>query len=611
MDEILHKIKSPDDLKKLNTAELKTLCGEIREFLIDSVSKTGGHLASNLGIVELTVALHTVFDVPNDKIIFDVGHQAYVHKILTGRADKFNTLRQFQGISGFPKTSESKYDIFNTGHSSTSISAALGIARGRDLDGDNYNVISVFGDGALTGGMMYEAMNDAGHSKTPLILILNDNEMSISRNVGAVAKHLQLLRLSPFYFRSKHAVEIFLKNLPLIGSPITGFLKQIKRFFRRLVIPTTIFEDMGFIYMGPVDGHDIEAVMQCLEYAKEENRPVFVHIQTKKGKGYTPAESNPQKFHGISPFDKATGQTKSGGETYSDRFGSTLVKLAEENKKIIAVTGAMPNGTGLEQFRKKYKKRFFDVGIAEQHGVTFSAGLATAGYTPVIPLYSSFLQRAYDQTLHDVCLQNLHVVFPVDRAGIVGADGETHQGIYDISYLSHIPNMTLLSPASLDQLEYMLDFAINKFNAPIAIRYPRGGTSSESIPKDFVLGQAQKIKDGTDITIVATGRMVKTAEDIADLTDKSVEILAMPTIKPLDEKAIIKSVQKTGFVITLEDNVKIGGMGSMIATLLKENNIQCKFKIFAFPDKPITHGTISELDEYYGLDAKSIALQID
>lgn len=611
MDEILHKIKSPDDLKKLNTVELKTLCGEIREFLIDSVSKTGGHLASNLGIVELTVALHTVFNVPTDKIIFDVGHQSYVHKILTGRADDFDTLRQFQGMSGFPKTSESKYDIFNTGHSSTSISAALGIARGRDLDGDKYNVISVFGDGALTGGMMYEAMNDAGHSKTPLILILNDNEMSISKNVGAVAKHLQSLRLSPFYFRSKHAVEIFLKKLPLIGNPITEFLKQIKRFFRRLVIPTTIFEDMGFIYMGPVDGHDIEAIIQCLEYVKEENRPVFVHIQTKKGKGYAPAESNPQKFHGISPFDKSTGQTKSGGETYSDRFGSTLVKLAEQNKKIVAVTGAMPNGTGLEQFRKKYKKRFFDVGIAEQHGVTFSAGLATAGYTPVIPLYSSFLQRAYDQTLHDVCLQNLHVVFPIDRAGIVGADGETHQGVYDISYLSHIPNMTLLSPASLDQLEYMLDFAINKFDSPIAIRYPRGGTSSENVPKDFVLGQAQKIRDGSDITIIATGRMVKTAEDIADLTEKSVEILAMPTIKPLDEKSIIKSAEKTGFVITLEDNVKIGGMGSMIASLLEENNIQCKFKIFAFPDTPITQGTISELDEYYGLDAKSIASQID
>ena len=610
MNKLLDKIKSPDDLKKHDMDELVMLCHEIREFLIDSVSETGGHLASNLGIVELTVALHTVFDVPKDKIIFDVGHQSYVHKILTGRKDNFGTLRRFHGMSGFPKRSESDCDVFNTGHSSTSISAALGLARGRDLDGDDYNVIAVFGDGALTGGMMYEAMNDAGHSKTPLILILNDNAMSISKNVGAVSRHLRKLRMSPVYFRSKHVVESFLKKIPLLGKPVVTLIKQIKRFFRRLVIPTTIFDDMGFTYMGPVNGHDIKSIMQCFEYVKDEKKPVFIHVQTKKGKGYAPAENNPQKFHGISAFDKKTGETKKSSETYSSRFGSVMVRLAEKNDKLIAITGAMPNGTGLDEFQKRFKNRFFDVGIAEQHGVTLSAGLAASGYIPVIPLYSSFLQRAYDQTLHDVCLQNLHVVFPIDRAGIVGADGETHQGIYDISYLSHMPNMTILSPATLDQLETMLNFAVNSFDAPIAIRYPRGGTEAKDVPADFTLGKAQLLQSGRDVTIIATGRMVKRAQEVAALAGKSVEILALPTIKPLDEAAVIACAMKTKHVITIEDNVKTGGMGSMIATLLKEKQVDSKFRIFAFPDEPVTHGSIDELDKLYGLDAISIVSKI-
>ena len=533
-----------------------------------------------------------------------------MHKILTGRKDNFGTLRRFHGMSGFPKRSESDCDVFNTGHSSTSISAALGLARGRDLDGDDYNVIAVFGDGALTGGMMYEAMNDAGHSKTPLILILNDNAMSISKNVGAVSRHLRKLRMSPVYFRSKHAVESFLKKIPLLGKPVVTLIKQIKRFFRRLVIPTTIFDDMGFTYMGPVDGHDIKSIMQCFEYVKDEKKPVFIHVQTKKGKGYAPAENNPQKFHGISAFDKKTGETKKSSETYSSRFGSVMVRLAEKNDKLIAITGAMPNGTGLDEFQKRFKNRFFDVGIAEQHGVTLSAGLAASGYTPVIPLYSSFLQRAYDQTLHDVCLQNLHVVFPIDRAGIVGADGETHQGIYDISYLSHMPNMTILSPATLDQLETMLNFAVNSFDAPIAIRYPRGGTEAKDVPADFTLGKAQLLQSGRDVTIIATGRMVKRAQEVAALAGKSVEILALPTIKPLDEAAVIASAMKTRHVITIEDNVKTGGMGSMIATLLKEKQVDSKFRIFAFPDEPVTHGSIDELDKLYGLDAISIVSKI-
>ncbi len=610
MYKLLDKIKSPNDLKQLNIDELKLLCEEIREFLIDSVSETGGHLASNLGIVELTVALHTVFNVPEDKIIFDVGHQSYVHKILTGRKEGFKTLRQFGGMSGFPKRSESDCDSFNTGHSSTSISAALGIARGRDLSGDNYNVISVFGDGALTGGMMYEAMNDAGHTKTPLILILNDNAMSISKNVGAVSKHLRQLRISTFYFKSKHAVENFLKKIPLLGKPTANLLKQIKRFFRRLVIPTTIFDDMGFIYMGPADGHDVKSLIQCLEYAKDEKRPVLLHIHTKKGNGYAPAENNPSKFHGISAFDKATGKTKETGETYSDRFGLAMIKQGEKNSKVVAITGAMPNGTGLYKFSNKFKNRFFDVGIAEQHGVTLSAGFAVSGYIPVIPLYSSFLQRAYDQTLHDVCLQNLHVVFPIDRAGIVGSDGETHQGIYDISYLSHMPNMTILSPSTLDQLENMLDYAINIHQGPIAIRYPRGSVQAEGIGGDFIPGKAEILRQGTDVTIIATGRMVKRAQEVCAIINKSAEMIALPTIKPLDETAIITSAKKTGNVITIEDNVKIGGMGSMIATLLKEKDIKCKMNIFAFPDCPVTHGSIDELDKLYGLDANTIASKI-
>ncbi len=610
MGKFLDKVNSPEDLKQFNIDELNALCREIREFLIDSVSKTGGHLASNLGIVELTVALHTVFDAPRDKIIFDVGHQSYVHKILTGRRNGFRTLRQFGGMSGFPKRSESEYDVFNTGHSSTSISAALGLARGRDLSGDNYNVIAVFGDGALTGGMMYEAMNDAGHSKTPLILILNDNTMSISRNVGSVSRHLRSLRMSPFYFRSKHAVENFLKKIPIGGFAAANVLKQLKRFVRRLVIPTTLFDDMGFIYMGPVDGHDLKSVLQCLEYAKEEKKPVFIHMHTKKGKGYAPAENNPQKFHGIPSFDKATGHTRDGKESYSARFGKALLRIAEKNDRVIAITGAMPNGTGIDEFGKKFKNRFFDVGIAEQHGVTLAAGLAASGYVPVIPLYSSFLQRAYDQVLHDVCLQNLHVVFPIDRAGIVGADGETHQGVYDISYLSHMPNMTILSPATLDQLEGMLDFAVNRFNAPIAIRYPRGSCEAEDLSADFTLGRAQLVKRGRDITIIATGRMVRRAQEAAKLARKSVEIIAMPSIKPLDEAAVIAAAMKTGNIITIEDNVKTGGMGSMIGVLLKEKNVDCKFRILAFPDKPITHGSIDDLDRLYGLDAKTIARKI-
>lgn len=613
MENRLRNINSPKDLKKLNTDELNELCGEIREFLVDKVSKTGGHLASNLGVVELTVAIHKVFDIPHDKIIFDVGHQAYVHKILTGRQKGFDTLRQFGGMSGFPKVSESECDFFNTGHSSTSISAALGIARGRDLDKTDCNVIAVFGDGALTGGMMYEAMNDAGHSKTPLILILNDNVMSISKNVGAVAKHLRRLRTTPAYFRSKHIVEYILLHTPLIGKPLFRFLRYIKRSIRSMVIPTSMFDGLGFHYIGPVDGHDLNTLIPSLEYAKNEKKPVLLHVQTKKGKGYAPAESNPEKFHGISKFDSKTGETAPSQESYSTHFGKTLLRLAEKNKKVIAVTGAMPNGTGITEFAKKFKDRFFDVGIAEQHGVTMSAGLAAAGYIPVIPLYSTFLQRAYDQVLHDVCLQRLHVVFPVDRAGIVGADGETHQGVYDISYLSHMPNMAILSPSEFDELDEMLDFAINRYDGPIAIRYPRGSAQSEFEHVPFEFGKAVTHQSGLHLSIICTGRMVARAAEVYSILKSdgiTCDIISLPTIKPLDEAAVIATAMKTGNVITIEDNVKIGGIGSIIAQLLLEKQVSCRFKSFAFPDEIITHGSVDELDKLYGINAAAIAGEV-
>ena len=607
---ILNSINSPEDFKSLGIDELKQLCDEIREFLVDSVSQTGGHLASNLGVVELTVAFHKVFNTPKDKLIFDVGHQSYVHKILTGRRSEFNTLRQFGGLSGFPKTSESEYDHFNTGHSSTSISAALGMARARDIKGEDFTVAALFGDGALTGGMMFEAMNDVGHSKTPLILILNDNDMSISQNVGAVSRHLRNIRISPSYFKSKHAVESFLAKFPVVGKGISNAIKFIKRQIRKVVLPTTLFEEFGFTYIGLVDGHDIEAVISCFEYAKSIKKPIIIHAITKKGKGFAPAESDPTKFHGLGKFNKVTGETLPSIESYSDVFGKTLCNMAMDNKNIVAITGAMPAGTGLCDFRKLYPKQFFDVGIAEEHAITMAAGMATQSLVPVVPLYSTFLQRAYDQTLHDVCLQNLHVVLPIDRAGIVGADGETHQGVYDISYLSHMPNMSILSPSSFKMLEQMMDYAINVHNAPIAIRYPRGSAQS-SVDSGFVFGKANILNSGNDISIFVTGRMAALALEVLKMLNISCEIIELPTIKPLDKEAILNSAQKTKNVITIEDNVKSGGMGEAIATLLLENGINAKFKAFALPDTTITHGTTDEIDKHYGLDKTSIVRYIN
>ncbi len=609
MEKGFNEIYNSQKLKKLNIAELNALCNDIRKFLIDNVSRTGGHLASNLGVVELTVAIHKVFDLPYDKLIFDVGHQSYVHKILSDRADKMGTLRQFGGISGFPKRSESEFDAFDTGHSSTSISAALGMARARDLIGEKYNVIALFGDGALTGGEMYEAINDTGHTKTPMTLILNDNAMSISKNVGAVSKHLRKIRINRVYFQSKRQVSQFLDKIPLLGKPVAGFMEMIKTLMRKLVNATTLFEDLGFKYIGPIDGHDIESLIDCLEYAKSEKKPVVLHVLTQKGKGYVPAEKDPSTFHGVGVFSAPDGKLPPLKDSYSTQFGKTMVDIAKENKNMVAITCAMPDGTGLVEFASTYKDRFFDVGIAEQHGVTFAAGLAAAGITPVIPLYSTFLQRAYDQTLHDVCLQNLHVVFPIDRAGIVGADGETHQGVYDISYLLTMPNMTVLSPSSFRQLDIMLRYAVNEHTSPIAIRYPRGNTES-SFDAEFTLGKGYTRLTGEDVSIITTGRMVKRAEEVAEILDQaniSCELLELPTISPMDTEAVIATAKKTGFVITLEDNVKSGGMGEHIAELLMSQNVNCKFCVFALPCEPIVHGTADELDKKYGLSKDTVS----
>lgn len=601
---ILKDIKSPKDIRGMTTDELKTLAFEIRRFLVQSVSKTGGHLASNLGVVELTLALHSVFDFSKDRIIWDVGHQAYVHKILTGRIDGFNTLRKYGGMSGFPKTKESIYDAFDTGHSSTSASAALGMARARDLSGDDCDIVAVFGDGALTGGMIFEALNDAGHSGSKVIFVLNDNDMSISPNVGALSKYLQKLRLKPNYFKSKDAIEELLEKLPVGSEKAKQTAIKAKGLLKRKMIPVTMFDNLGLNYIGPVDGHDIESLKLIFDRAKKSETSSFIHVRTTKGRGYRPAENDPQYFHGIS----AGGTAKSGTLDYSSVFGKKLTELAKENKKITAITGAMPLGTGLTEFANTYKDRYFDVGIAEQHAVCMAAGLAMRGYIPVVPIYSTFLQRAYDQILHDVCLQNLHVVLCADRAGIVGQDGETHQGMYDIAYLSHMPNMSILSPSCFSELEEMLEYAVNVHKGPIAIRYPRGNTQSKSVFR-FKYGECPTNGKPSDILIISTGRMLKTAEEVSEKLNAS--LLYMPTIKPFCEKAVIENAKNKKLIVTIEDAVKTGGIGSMTAQAMAENDINSKLLICAFPDEPIIHGSTGELDKHYKMDTESILQRIE
>ena len=514
-EKILDNVNKPKDLKKLNYKEKDKLAEELRETVIKTVSENGGHLASNLGVVELTIALHSVFNTPEDKIVWDVGHQTYVHKILTERKNKIKTLRKLDGLSGFPKVKESKYDCFETGHSSTSISAALGMARARDLKKENHEVIAVIGDGALTGGMALEALNDAGNSKTKVIIILNDNEMSISKNVGGISRFLTKVRTKKFYKKSNNIVRKGLERIPKVGPAIIIFARKVKYSLKQLVIPKMFFENIGIKYLGPVDGHDIERLEWILKLAKKETEPVLVHIITKKGKGYKPAEENPDKFHSTSSFDIETGKSKKPKKAdYSKIFGDKLVELAQKDEKIVAITAAMADGTGLANFRKEFPNRFFDAAIAEQHALTMAAGLARAGMKPVIPIYSSFYQRGYDQVIHDICLQKLPVVLCVDRAGIVGNDGETHQGIYDLSFLNIVPNLAIMAPKDFEELEQMLEFALT-LNQPVAIRYPRGGESNIKFEthKKIELGKAEKVMKfdkeiKNKMTILAIGKMV-------------------------------------------------------------------------------------------------------
>ncbi|MDF2523871.1 MAG: 1-deoxy-D-xylulose-5-phosphate synthase [Clostridiales bacterium] len=611
----LKSIYSPEDIKKLNINQLESLAQEIRSFLIEKISKTGGHLASNLGVVELTLALHGVFTTPKDKIVWDVGHQTYVHKLLTGRKDRFDTLRQMDGISGFPKVKESEHDCFDTGHSSTSVSAALGLAKARDIKGEDHSVIAVIGDGALTGGIAFEALNDAGRSPNNLIVILNDNEMSISKNVGGMSRYLGKIRNEPIYHKVKEDLDYIINKIPAIGKGTVRALSKVKGSIKYSFVPGMLFEELGFRYLGPVDGHDITALIKILSIAKRLKGPILIHVLTQKGKGYTYAEKKPHLFHGISPFEVETGEVRSkGGPTYSDVFGNELIEIAKKDKEVVAITAAMPQGTGLDSFSKEFPERFFDVGIAEQHAVTFAAGLAQSGLKPVVAVYSSFLQRAYDQIMHDVALQNLHVIFAVDRAGIVGEDGETHQGLYDISFLSHIPNMTILAPADYNELRKMLVFALTKHNGPIAIRYPRGKGQEELIEASSVIyGKAALLKSGKDLSIIAAGNMVENALKVAENLKQyniDAEVINTRFIKPLDEKCIIGSATKTRHVVSIEDNSACGGLGSSILGLLNKNNCNVKTRIFGFPDQPVYQGSRDELFKKYKLDSESITHEI-
>ena len=608
---MLDKINNANDLKKLNIEEKYLLADDIRKYILDIVSKNGGHLASNLGVVELTIALESVFDPNKDKIIWDVGHQSYVHKIINGRKDSIKTLRKMNGIAGFPKTSESPTDCFNTGHSSTSISAALGIAKARDLKKEKYSVVAVIGDGALTGGMALEALNHAGSSKTNLIVILNDNEMSISKNIGGINEILTKLRSKKKYNKSNDKWKKRIKSIPIIGNKTATIVSKLKDAIKQLIIPGMYFEEIGFKYLGPIDGHNIEEIEEILSEAKELEEPILIHIITKKGKGYEIAEQNPDKFHSTSSFDLKTGlPIKEKQKDYSKVFGDKLVSMAKDNDKIVAITAAMKDGTGLKDFANIYPNRFFDVGIAEQHALTFASGLAKEGMIPFVSIYSSFYQRGYDQVIHDICMQNLPVIMCVDRAGLVGNDGETHQGLYDLSFFKLIPNLTIMAPKDFIELEQMMDYAIT-LNKPIVIRYPRGSESKIEFTKHqkITLGKSEILNTGTEVSIITIGNMTSLGMEIVNELKKyniSCDLINTRFIKPLDTSTIKKSIIKTKLVITIEDNTIIGGLSSSIKELLIDNNINTKIKSYAFPDNFIEHGSIQELQEKYGITKENI-----
>ncbi len=608
---MLENIKSDKDLKKLSIDEKYGLCSELRNYILDVVSKNGGHLASNLGVIELTVALESVFDLSKDKVIFDVGHQCYAHKIINGRKDAFKTLRCHNGIAGFPKYQESLTDTFNTGHSSTSISAAMGFAKSRDIKGEDNSVIAIIGDGALTGGMALEALNHVGSTNTNMIVILNDNEMSISKNVGGINEFLTKLRSRKSYRKSNDKWKKIIGSVPLVGNVFVKIVSKLKEAVKSAIIPKMYFEDIGFTYLGPIDGHNIEDMEAIFEKTKEMNGPILIHVLTKKGKGYKFAEETPDKFHSISSFDINTGKTiNKKKKDYSSVFGNKLVSLAHENKNIVAVTAAMKDGTGLSLFKEKYEDRFFDVGIAEQHALTFAAGLAHDGMIPFVPIYSSFYQRGYDQVIHDICMQNLHVIMCVDRAGCVGNDGETHQGLYDLSFFKLIPNIVIMCPKNFSELESMMEFACT-LNKPIVIRYPRGSESNIKFKNNKIkLGSGEKIKSGDDLSIITIGNMVSRGYEVSEKIKEigiSSELINVRFLKPLDTKLISKSINKTKNVIVIEDSTSIGGLGSSIKELLIDENISdVKFKSFSYPDKFIEHGNVSELESIYNLDVDSI-----
>lgn len=614
---MLEKIQKPNDIKKIPADQLPALAEEIREFIIESLSKTGGHLASNLGVVELTIAMHRVFNLPKDKLIWDVGHQSYTHKILTGRKDGFETLRREGGISGFPKRSESDCDVFDTGHSSTSISAGVGYVRARELKKENYSVISIIGDGALTGGMAYEALNNAASLKSNFIIVLNDNEMSITENVGGMSSYLSGLRTASAYTDFKMDVTKALNRIPGIGPGMVDAMRKTKSSIKQIIIPGMLFEDMGLTYLGPVDGHNIPQLIKTFQEAKRFEGPILVHVLTQKGRGYEPAMRHPARFHGAGPFDVKTGlPVGKSNPTYTDVFSTVMRKMGDRRKDVAAVTAAMMTGVGLKRFSNMFPDRCFDVGIAEEHAVTFAAALSLGGITPVVAIYSSFLQRAYDQIMHDVCMQNLHVVFAIDRAGLVGYDGETHHGIFDLSYLGSMPNMTILAPKNLWELSDMIKFAVD-YDGPIAVRYPRGEayTGLKEFRAPICLGKSEVIHEGSRVALLAVGSMVKMAEEVQkqlkERMDMDAALVNARFVKPIDEELLRSFADTYELVVTLEENVKDGGFGERVLAFAEEEDLPFGVEIIALPDRFIPHGSVSYQMKQVGFTPEDICGRIE
>lgn len=614
---MLEKIQKPNDIKKIPADQLPALAEEIREFIIESLSKTGGHLASNLGVVELTIAMHRVFDLPKDKLIWDVGHQSYTHKILTGRKDGFETLRREGGISGFPKRSESDCDVFDTGHSSTSISAGVGYVRARELKKENYSVVSIIGDGALTGGMAYEALNNAASLKSNFIIVLNDNEMSIIENVGGMSSYLSGLRTASAYTDFKMDVTKALNRIPGIGPGMVDAMRKTKSSIKQIIIPGMLFEDMGLTYLGPVDGHNIPQLIKTFQEAKRFEGPILVHVLTQKGRGYEPAMRHPARFHGAGPFDVKTGlPVGKSNPTYTDVFSTVMRKMGDRRKDVAAVTAAMMTGVGLKRFYNMFPDRCFDVGIAEEHAVTFAAALSLGGITPVVAIYSSFLQRAYDQIMHDVCMQNLHVVFAIDRAGLVGYDGETHHGIFDLSYLGSMPNMTILAPKNLWELSDMIKFAVD-YDGPIAVRYPRGEayTGLKEFRAPICLGKSEVIHEGSRVALLAVGSMVKMAEEVQkqlkERMDMDAALVNARFVKPIDEELLRSFADTYELVVTLEENVKDGGFGERVLAFAEEEDLPFGVEIIALPDRFIPHGSVSYQMKQVGFTPEDICGRIE